>query len=68
MQCQGRAQRAAKQLSVEEDGEGVRSARRVPSGRGQGRAPLALGETHLCSEGSGANWETGPGREGRLPV
>lgn len=38
MQCQGRAQRAAKQLSVEEDGEGVRSARRVRSVRGQGRA------------------------------
>lgn len=68
MQCQGRAQRAAKQLSVEEDREGVRSVRRVRSGRGQGRAPLALGETHLCSEGSGANWETGPRREGRLPV
>lgn len=68
MQCQGRAQQAAKQLSMEEDGEGARSARRVPSGRGQGWAPLALGETHLCSEGSGANWETGPGREGCLPV
>lgn len=68
MQCQGRAQRAAKQLSAEEDGEGVCSTHRVRSGRGQGRAPLALGETHLCSQGSGANWETGPGREGCLPV
>lgn len=68
MQCQGRAQRAAKQLRAEEDGQGVLSARRVRSGRGQGRAPLTLGETHLCSEGSGANWETGPRQEGRLPV
>lgn len=40
----------------------------VLSGRGKGWAQLALGETHLCYEGSRANWETGPGQEGRLPV
>lgn len=40
----------------------------VLSGRGEGRARLALGETHLCGEGSRANRETGPGREGCLPV
>lgn len=66
--------RAAKQLSAEEDGEDARTrACTAPvcsllSGRGQGRARLALGGTHLCGEGSRANRETGPGREGCLPV
>lgn len=63
--------RAAEQLSVEENAR--TRARTVPvcsllSGQGQGRAQLALGATRLCGEGSRANQETGPGREGCLPV